>query len=72
MTTLRLLSENSADTAVITVANTAGNSSKAPLKLTSSGSIPTDRTVGSIAFIGGWLCFCNGTDWYQSDGTKLT
>lgn len=67
-------------TAGITVANSGtgfgmtlgGNSTKAPLKLDVLGSLPTDRTAGSVCFYGGWLCFANGSHWFQSDGTQLT
>ena len=44
----------------------------APLRLTELGSLPTNRANGSICYYGGWLCFANGSHWFQSDGTQLT
>lgn len=49
-----------------------GGLGAAPLRLEPSGTYPSPRVAGDIAYIGGWLCFCNGTDWYQSNGTKVT
>lgn len=45
---------------------------QAPIRLGVSSSLPFDRSAGSICFNGGWLCFADGSDWYRSDGTKLT
>lgn len=49
-----------------------GNATRAPVLLEPLSSLPTDRSSGAICYYGGWLCFANGTDWYQSNGTKLT
>lgn len=49
-----------------------GNATKAPGMLTPLATLPTDRSAGAICFYGGWLCFANGTHWYQSNGTQLT
>lgn len=49
-----------------------GNASKAPVLLEPLSSLPSDRSSGAICYYGGWLCFANGSDWYQSNGTKLT
>lgn len=62
---LRILSDNAADRAEISspTAIAAG----LPLD-----NLKTDRTAGSIAYIGGWLCFCNGTHWFKSNGEQMT
>jgi len=46
----------------------SGNSTKAPLRLVSLASLPTDRTLGSICVYSGNLHFANGTHWYRIDG----
>lgn len=42
------------------------------IRIVRTNSLPSDRSEGNICFYGGWVCFANGTDWYRSDGTKLT
>lgn len=49
-----------------------GNATRAPLLLDPLVALPSDRTYGSVCFYNGWLCFANGTHWYQSNGTQLT
>lgn len=49
-----------------------GNATRAPVLLEPLSSLPSNRDSGAICYYGGWLCFANGTDWYQSNGTKLT
>lgn len=49
-----------------------GNATRAPLFLEPQASLPSNRAYGSVCFYNGWLCFANGTHWYQSDGTQLT
>jgi hypothetical protein len=49
-----------------------GNATRAPLFLEPLASLPSDRTYGSVCMFGGWLCFANGTHWYQSNGVQLT
>jgi hypothetical protein len=49
-----------------------GNGSKAPLFLEPVYSLPSDRSYGAICVYAGWLCFANGSHWYQSNGTQLT
>jgi hypothetical protein len=49
-----------------------GNATRGPVLLEPLATLPTNRANGSICMYGGWLCFANGTDWYQSNGTKLT
>ena len=50
----------------------SGNTTKAPVKLTPSASLPTNRDEGSLCFYSGWLCFANGGHWFKADGTQLT
>lgn len=52
--------------------NFKGNATKAPLFIEPSSALPTNRTYGSVCFFNGWLCFANGTHWFQSNGTQLT
>jgi hypothetical protein len=49
-----------------------GNASKAPIFLEPLASLPTDRSYGAVCMFGGWLCFANGTHWFQSNGVQLT
>jgi len=46
----------------------SGNTTKAPLRLVSLASLPTDRTLGSICVYSGNLHFANGIHWYRIDG----
>lgn len=47
-------------------------STGAPLRLAPQAALPTDRTAGNICFYNGWLCFANGSHWFQANGTQLT
>ncbi|NYT59423.1 hypothetical protein H0A65_10880 [Alcaligenaceae bacterium] len=49
-----------------------GGSTSAPFRLDPSISLPSSRIAGSICFHGGWLCFANGSHWFNADGTQLT
>lgn len=40
-----------------------------PIELGNSNLVPTQKPIGGICFAGGWLMFCNGTNWIRSDGT---
>jgi hypothetical protein len=52
--------------------NFKGNATKAPLFIQPSTSLPSNRSYGSICMYNGWLCFANGTHWFQSNGVQLT
>lgn len=45
---------------------------KAPVYIVPSASLPSDRTAGAVCFYNGWLCFASGTHWFQANGTQLT
>lgn len=45
-----------------------GNASRSPLLLTSLGSLPSNRTAGSLCSVSGQLFFANGAHWYRVDG----
>jgi hypothetical protein len=49
-----------------------GNATRAPLFIEPQASLPSNRAYGSVCFFNGWLCFANGTHWFQSNGTQLT
>lgn len=59
-----------------------GNATKGAILLAGQSTFPTNRTGGQwIYYTGaagptvnaaGWMCFCNGTDWYLANGTRAT
>lgn len=55
-----------------TVRIQAGSNVYPPFRIVSNSSLPSDRSPGALCFYGGWLCFANGSHWFQSDGTQLT
>lgn len=42
------------------------------IQLNHRGNLPTIRNAGLICYYNGWLCFANGTHWYNSNGNRLT
>lgn len=50
----------------------SGNATKGNIFLNPVTNLPSSRTAGSVCFYNGWLCFANGTHWFQSNGTQLT
>jgi len=54
------------------VAQPFGGPSSTPIRLDPCTSLPTSRDAGSICFYNGWLCFADGSHWYQSNGIQLT
>jgi hypothetical protein len=45
-----------------------GNATRAPILLTNLGSLPSNRTLGSLCCFSGNLHFANGVHWYRVGG----